>query len=37
MPKGEIKQGIKVISMEGMDLREEGRVDALFPISFVTM
>jgi len=30
-------QGLKVISMEILDLREEGRADALFAISLATV
>ena len=30
-------QGLKVISMENLDLREEGRAGALFAISLTTM
>ena len=37
MPKGEIMQGLKVISMESFDLRKEGRAGALFAISLATM
>ncbi len=37
MPKGEIMQGLKVISMESLNLREEGRAGALFAISLATI
>jgi len=37
MPKGGIMQVLKVISMESLDLREEGRAGALFAIILATI